>query len=131
MTGNRRIAVGIAIVAAALAVILFNPWIEVEEGTLRQVLTVAFWISFMALLVALFQGRREAGAENVEIEGPAFTRFLFHNSQAGLFWLPVRLFLAFSWIEAGWHKLTSDGWINNGGAALAGFWKSAAAVPEQ
>ena len=26
------------------------------------------------------------------IEGPAFARFLFNNSRAGLFWLPIRLF---------------------------------------
>jgi len=131
MSGTRRYSVPIAIVAAVLAVLLFNPWVEIDEGTLRQVLTVGFWVSFIALLVVLFQERREAGAEDVEIEGPAFTRFLFHNSRAGLFWLPIRLFLGFSWLEAGWHKATSDGWINNGGSALAGFWKSAAAVPEQ
>jgi thiosulfate dehydrogenase [quinone] large subunit len=131
MTGSRRIAIPIGILAAALLIILFNPWVEVEEGTLREVLTVAFWLSFIVLLVALFQERREAGAEDVEIEGPAFTRFLFLNSRAGMFWLPIRLFLGFAWLEAGWHKLTSDGWINNGGSALAGFWKAAAAVPDQ
>jgi len=115
MSGNRRYSVPIAIVAAVLAVVLFNPWFVLDEGTLRQVLTVAFWVSFLALLVVLFQERREVGAEDVEIEGPAFTRFLFHNSKAGLFWLPIRLFLGFNWLEAGWHKATSDGWINNGG----------------
>src|SRR5689334_6465660 len=131
MTGTRRSAIPIGILTAALAIILFNPWFEVDEGVLRQALTVGFWASFVALLIVLFQERREAGAEEVEIEGPAFTRFLFHNSRAGLFWLPIRLFLAFSWIVAGSHKLTSDGWINNGGSALAGFWKAAANVPGQ
>ena len=131
MSGNRWYSGPIAIVAAVLAVVLFNPWFVLDEGTLRQVLTVAFWVSFLALLVVLFQERREVGAEDVEIEGPAFTRFLFHNSKAGLFWLPIRLFLGFNWLEAGWHKATSDGWINNGGSALAGFWKAAVAVPDQ
>jgi thiosulfate dehydrogenase (quinone) large subunit len=131
MTGTRRLAIPIGILAAALLIILFNPWVAVEEGTLREVLTVAFWVSFIVLLVVLFQERREAGAEEIEIEGPAFTRFLFHNSRAGLFWLPIRLFLGFAWLEAGWHKLTSDGWINDGGSALAGFWKAAVNVPEQ
>ena len=131
MTGSRRYAIPIGILAAALLFILFNPWVEVEEGTLREVLTVSVWVSFIVLLVLLGQERREAGAEEVEIEGPAFTRFLFHNSRAGLFWLPIRLFLGFAWLEAGWHKLTSDGWINNGGSALAGFWKAAVSVPEQ
>jgi thiosulfate dehydrogenase (quinone) large subunit len=130
MTRTRRYAIPIGILVAALLVILFNPWVVIEEGTLRQVLTVALWVSFIALLVVLFQERKAAGAEEVEIEGPAFTRFLFHNSQAGLFWLPIRLFLGFTWIEAGWHKLTGGGWID-GGSALAGFWKNAVNVPEQ
>jgi thiosulfate dehydrogenase (quinone) large subunit len=129
MMTTRRLAVPLGIVAAALLVVLFNPWVEVEEGSLRQVLTIAFWVSFIALLVVLFDARKDSGAEEVQIEGPRFTRFLFSNTQAGLFWLPIRLFLGFAWIEAGWHKLTGTGWID-GGAALAGFWKGAVAVPE-
>ena len=55
----------------------------------------------------------------VEVEGPAFTRFLFSNTRAGLFWLPIRLFLGFSWLEAGLHKLfdPNNAWLG-GGAAL-------------
>jgi thiosulfate dehydrogenase [quinone] large subunit len=117
-------------VAAVLLVLLFNPWVAIEEGTLRQVLTIGFWASFVTLLVVLFQGRKEPGAEEVQVEGPAFTRFLFNNTQAGLFWLPIRLFLGFAWIEAGWHKLTGGGWVDGGGAALGKFWQSAVAVPE-
>ena len=52
--------------------------------------------------------RKEPGGETIEIEGPAFTRFLFGNSRAGLFWLPIRLFVGFTWLEAGWHKLSGD-----------------------
>jgi thiosulfate dehydrogenase [quinone] large subunit len=130
MTGSRRFAVPIGILAAVLLVLLFNPWVEIEEGTLRQVLTIGFWASFVALLVVLFQARKEAGAEEVQIEGPAFARFLFSNTQAGLFWLPIRLFLGFAWIEAGWHKLTGGGWVD-GGTALAKYWQGAVAVPEQ
>ncbi len=47
----------------------------------------------IALIVVLFQERNSAGADQVEIEGPAFARFLFGNRQAGLLWLPIRLFL--------------------------------------
>ena len=130
MTGLRKLAIPIGIVATVLLVLLFNPWVVIEEGTLRQVLTVAFWVSFLLLLVALFEDRKEPDAAEVEIEGPRFVRFLFSNTRAGLFWLPIRLFLGFAWVEAGWHKLTGGGWID-GGAALAGFWKGAVAVPEQ
>jgi len=125
MTSTRNIA-GIA--GAISAVLLFwmvNPWFAVPEGTISQIVTVVFWLSFIVLLVALFQERKAPGGETIEIEGPAFTRFLFGNSRAGLLWLPIRLFVGFAWVEAGWHKLTSDGWINNGGAALAGYWTKA------
>ena len=131
MTGTRRFAVPIGIVAAVLLVLLFNPWVAIEEGTLRQMLTIGFWASFVTLLVVLFQDRKEPGAQEVEVEGPAFTRFLFNNTRAGLFWLPIRLFLGFAWLEAGWHKLTGGGWIDGGGAALGRYWQSAVAIPEE
>src|SRR4029079_7618678 len=114
MAELRRMAVPIGIVAAVLLILLFNPWLNIEEGTLRQVLTVGFWASFLLLLIVLFEDRQDPAASHVEIEGPRFTRFLFSNSRAGLFWLPIRLFLGFAWLEAGWHKLTGGGWIDGG-----------------
>jgi thiosulfate dehydrogenase [quinone] large subunit len=130
MTALRRLAVPLGIVAAVLLVALFNPWVAIEEGTLRQVLTIGFWASFLLLLVALFEDRKDPEAADVEIDGPRFARFLFANTRAGLFWLPIRLFLGFAWLEAGWHKLTGEGWID-GGSALAGYWTNAVSIPEQ
>lgn len=131
MSALRRMAVPIGVVAAVLLVLLFNPWVVIEEGsTIRAVLTVAFWIVFLLLLVALFEDRRDPAAGEVEVEGPRFARFLFNNTRAGLFWLPIRLFLGFAWIEAGWHKATGGGWLD-GGSALAGYWQGAVAIPEK
>ena len=63
MGGLRRLAVPIGIVAAVLLVALFNPWVTVDEGTtLRDVLTIAFWVSFTLLLVALYEDRKEPEA---------------------------------------------------------------------
>src|SRR4029079_8031224 len=130
MSVLRGLAIPIGVVAAVLLFLLFNPWLKIDEGTtLRQILTAAFWIVFVILLVALFEDRKNPDSKDVDIEGPAFTRFLFGNTRAGLFWLPIRLFVGFEWIEAGWHKLTGTGWID-GGAALLGFWQSAVKVPE-
>ena len=93
----RGLAIPIGAVAALLLFLLFNPWLVIEEGTaLRQILTVGFWITFIVLLIALFEDRKSPDSEEVEIEGPAFARFLFGNSRAGLFWLPIRLFVGFS-----------------------------------
>jgi thiosulfate dehydrogenase [quinone] large subunit len=127
----RGLAIPIGAIAAVLLFLLFNPWLVIEEDTaLRQILTVAFWISFIVLLIALFEDRKNPDSEDVEIEGPAFARFLFSNSRAGLFWLPIRLFVGFAWLEAGWHKFTDPEWTQ-GGAALRAYWERAAAIPEQ
>ena len=131
MSMLRGLAIPIGAVAAVLLFLLFNPWLVIEEGTaLRQILTVGFWITFIVLLIALFEDRKSPDSEEVEIEGPAFARFLFSNSRAGLFWLPIRLFVGFSWLEAGWHKFTDPEWTQ-GGAALRAYWERAAAIPEQ
>jgi thiosulfate dehydrogenase [quinone] large subunit len=122
-------AVPIGVIAAVLLVLLFNPWFVIE-GDIRTVLTVAFWVTFIVLLIALFEDRKEPQADEVEVEGPAFVRFLFNNTRAGLFWLPIRLFLGFAWLEAGWHKFTDPEWMQ-GGTALRAYWERAASIPEQ
>ncbi len=130
MSNRRVLAVPLGVIAAVLLFLLVNPWVTPEPGgTLNQLVTAGFWVSFLALLVVLFQMRKEPGGETVEIEGPAFTRFLFGNTRAGLFWLPIRLFVGFSWLEAGYHKFSGTGWMD-GGAALKGFWTNAVAVPD-
>jgi thiosulfate dehydrogenase (quinone) large subunit len=127
---NRNVAVTIGAIAVALLLWLVNPWVPAPDSV-RPAVSVAFWIASIALVVLLYlDARRSAGADDVEIEGPAFARFLFNNSRAGLFWLPIRLFVGFEWLDAGWHKVSGPGWLD-GGSALAGFWKGAAAVPAQ
>jgi thiosulfate dehydrogenase [quinone] large subunit len=129
MSGARPTAAVIGAVATILLLWMVNPWVEVPPG-LGQIVTVAFWVLAVALVVVLYlDARRDPESDRVEIEGPAFARFLTSNSRAGLVWLPVRLFLGFAWLEAGLHKATGTGWLD-GGAALAGFWKGAIAMPE-
>jgi thiosulfate dehydrogenase [quinone] large subunit len=129
MQGNRRTVTILGILAAIVLFWMENPWFTPEQisGTVRTAATVVFWVLFIAVVVLMFQERKDAGATEVQVEGPAFTRFLFSNTQAGLFWLPIRLFLGFSWIEASWHKISGTGWLD-GGSALAGYWKNAVAI---
>ena len=129
MSALRGAATPIGIVAAILLILLFNPWLVID-GDIRTVATVAFWIAFVVLLVALFEDRKTVAADDEQIEGPRFVRFLFSNRRAGLFWLPIRLFLGFAWLDAGWHKFTDPGWME-GGASLRGYWERAASLPEQ
>ena len=126
----RNLVVPLAIAAAAVLFYMQNPWFAPEGGTTARTLaTVAFWILAIVVLFLMFQDRKSPEAQTVEVEGPAFARYLFSNTRAGLFWLPVRIFLGFEWLEAGWHKLTGTGWID-GGSALLGYWQKAVAIPE-
>ncbi|MEO5918867.1 MAG: hypothetical protein ABIQ17_04845, partial [Candidatus Limnocylindrales bacterium] len=100
--------------------------------SLRSTVTWLFWIIAIVVVAMFFTDRKAPGAEVVEVEGPAFTRFLFSNTRAGLFWLPVRLFLGFSWIESGWRKIADGGvgWLD-GGSSLAGYCPNAVTIPEK
>lgn len=131
MAALRRFATPLAIIAAVVLVYMVNPWLEPAEE-IRPALTVIFWALAIVVVVAMFEDRKAPDAQVVEVEGPAFTRYLFSNTRAGLFWLPIRIFLGFSWLEAGWHKFEEGGvgWLD-GGSALRGYWTNAVAIPEQ
>jgi thiosulfate dehydrogenase [quinone] large subunit len=124
------LVVPLAVIAAAILIYMQNPWFSPAPGTTeRSVATVAFWVLAIVVLFLMFQDRKSPDAQTVEVEGPAFARYLFSNTRAGLFWLPIRIFLGFEWLEAGWHKLTGGGWID-GGSALLGYWQNAVKIPE-
>jgi len=128
MTTARRFVTPIAGLAVILLFLLYDPWIVPPNGA-RPALTVVFWVAAVVVLVLLFQDRTNPQAQDVEVEGPAFSRYLFGNTRAGLFWLPIRIFVGFEWLLAGWGKLSGTGWTD-GGASLLGFWKSAVAIPQ-
>jgi thiosulfate dehydrogenase [quinone] large subunit len=130
MSRLRQLTIALAVIAAVLLVYLVNPWIE-AQGVVRQLVTLGFWLASIVLLGVLYvEHRRDPESDDVEIEGPGFARFLFNNSRAGLVWLPIRIFVGFSWLESGWGKLTDQAWTQ-GGRALRAYWERAAAIPEQ
>ena len=126
----RALVTPLAIVAAVVLFYMENPWFFPAAGSTEgKIAAVVFWVLFIALVVLMFEDRKTPGAEVVDVEGPAFARYLFSNTRAGLFWLPIRIFLGFEFAVAGWHKLTSaTGWTD-GGAALLGYWQNAVKVP--
>jgi thiosulfate dehydrogenase [quinone] large subunit len=126
MSTLRRYVTPLAIIAAAILIYMENPWVTPSDAVL-PFLTFGFWTLAVLVIAGMFQDRKAPGAQVVEVEGPAFTRYLFSNTRAGLFWLPIRIFVGFSWLEAGIHKFSSPGWLD-GGAALKGFWTSAVTV---
>ncbi len=129
MSSLRAIIYGLGAVAAVSLALLVIGQVGLT-GDIRTVVTWIFWVSFLALLVALFYEARQApGSDEVQVEGPGFARFLFNNRAAGLFWLPIRVFVGYAWLDAGLTKLGETSWTQ-GGTALLGYWNNAVAVPD-
>lgn len=60
------------------------------------------------------------------------SQFLFNNTRSAIIWLVIRLYLGYTWLNAGWHKVTADAWTGkNAGAAITGFVKGALAKAEE
>ena len=61
-------------------------------------------------------------------EESKLSRFLFSNTRMAWFWLIVRVYVGWVWLEAGLGKWGNPGWIgDNTGVALNGFIKGALA----
>jgi thiosulfate dehydrogenase [quinone] large subunit len=59
-----------------------------------------------------------------EIPGPPFAYWLFKDTRSAWLWLPLRLYLGWSWLDHGLQKVTNPAWTESG-EALAGFWGNA------
>jgi len=141
MSTLRRYVTPLAILAALIVLYIEAPFSAIglkdleASKDVETILAVVFWVLAIVVVFALFGDRKNPEAQVVEVEGPAFTRFLFSNTRAGLFWLPIRLFVGFSFLEAGLHKLfpagkaIGAGWLD-GGSSLLGYWTHAVAIPD-
>lgn len=48
---------------------------------------------------------------NLLIQDPPIAQLLFQSTKASIIWLVLRLWMAYAWLEAGWHKFTDPAWI--------------------
>jgi thiosulfate dehydrogenase [quinone] large subunit len=62
---------------------------------------------------------------HVLIQDPPIARFLFQNTIMGWFWLVVRLYVGWDFLDAGWHKFNTPAWMDGSGAGIMGFWTKA------
>jgi len=61
-------------------------------------------------------------AQQIIIEESPLSKFLFSSTGFAWFWLIVRLYVGWQWIEAGWGKVMNPAWAGtNAGGALSGF----------
>jgi len=59
---------------------------------------------------------------STEVPEPPIARFLFADTRMAWFWLIVRVYCGWQWLDAGWEKLHSAAWTGaSAGAGLTGF----------
>ena len=58
-------------------------------------------------------------ASTIRIEDPPLARLLFSNTKMAWFWLVVRLYVGYAWLEAGLHKVDDPKWVGDGSACWA------------
>jgi thiosulfate dehydrogenase (quinone) large subunit len=69
---------------------------------------------------------------NTVIADPPLARFLFSDTRMAIVWLIVRVYVGYSWLDAGWHKITDVGAKTNyiiDGQGILAFWQRIAAIP--
>ncbi|HEY8806290.1 MAG TPA: DoxX family protein [Candidatus Limnocylindria bacterium] len=66
------------------------------------------------------------------VADPPLARLLFSDRRLAPLWFIVRMYVGFSWLDAGWHKVIDTGAKTNyiiDGAGIYAFWQRIAATP--
>jgi len=69
-----------------------------------------------------------AGSREFVLTDPPIAALLFGDRRLAWLWLPLRLYLGWSWLEVGLKKLADPRWTQTG-EYLRGFWEKAVLVP--
>jgi thiosulfate dehydrogenase [quinone] large subunit len=89
---------------------------------------VAGLVVFLVTAVVLHRyytpGRDVISRDEVPAQEPTFARFLSRSTLAAPLWLGVRLFLAYDWWNAGYHKLTDPKWFVTGESLMNSWTRS-------
>jgi thiosulfate dehydrogenase [quinone] large subunit len=130
---TNRVRTSMQIAAAAAGVLgawLFNQALGSNTVSGRSFL-VYFLAGLAVLLVAAVglsryytPGEDAVSGDEVPAQEPRFARFLSRSTLAAPLWLGIRLFLAYDWANAGYHKLTDPKWFGTGEALMASWTRS-------
>lgn len=63
------------------------------------------------------------------IQNPPFLKKLMDDKRTAWFWLVLRVWLGYQWIDASLQKISNPAWVQTGDA-LKGFWASIVVVPD-
>jgi len=53
-------------------------------------------------------------AQLPNLQKPRFVNAIFGATELSWIWLIARVYTGWNWLEAGWHKVTNDAWMNGG-----------------
>jgi len=67
--------------------------------------------------------------QEYKLQDPPLAQLLFNDKRAAWFWLVLRVWLGWQWIQAAQHKITNPAWVETGNA-VRGFWTGAIQIPE-
>jgi len=63
-----------------------------------------------------------SSSDVLQITDPPFTQALFGKTSWAWLWLIVRIYVGWTWLKAGWGKVTNPTWVGaKSGTALTGF----------
>jgi len=69
---------------------------------------------------------------STQVADPPFAKFLFSDTRMSVVWLIIRIYVGFSWLDAGLHKVLDTGAKTNyiyDGSGILAFWQKIAAIP--
>src|SRR5688572_20379249 len=72
-------------------------------------------------------GRFWREGHSTQLEDPPIARLLFSSPTLAWLWLPLRVWLGWTWWQSGWGKFQNPNWMETG-SALQGFWSRAVVV---
>jgi thiosulfate dehydrogenase [quinone] large subunit len=126
----RNVVQGGAVVAGVLGAWLFNQALGSNKLTGSSFL-LYFLIGLAVFLVTAIWLRRQytpgedvISKDEVPAQEPTFARFLSRSTLAAPMWLGIRLFLAYDWANAGYHKLTDPKWFVTGESLMSSWTRS-------
>ena len=70
--------------------------------------------------------------QNTIVADPPLAQLLFSDRRLAPIWFLVRMYVGFSWLDAGWHKIIDTGAKTNyiiDGAGIYAFWQRISAIP--
>ena len=73
--------------------------------------------------------QRQERQRVITITDPPFVSSFFGDTRWSWLWLIARLYVGYTWLNAGLAKLRNPAWVQTG-AALKGFWERAVQIPE-